>query len=54
MVEKGFVPLAWTELPLVEMAERSRSIYEQMNKRRTTRHFSVRDVPRQLIEHAIL
>lgn len=54
MVEKGFVPLAWTELPLGKMEERSRSIYEQMKKRRTTRHFSVRDVPRQLIEHAIL
>ena len=54
MVEKGFVPLTWTELPLREMEVRSRSIYEQMKKRRSTRHFSVRDVPRQLIEHAIL
>ena len=54
MVEKGFIPLAWTELPPEEMAERSRLIYEQMNTRRTTRDFSTRDVSKHLIEHAIL
>jgi nitroreductase len=54
MVEKGFIPLAWTELLPEEMAERSRLIYEQMNTRRTTRDFSTRDVSKHLIEHAIL
>lgn len=54
MVEKGFIPLAWTELLPEEMAERSRLIYEQMNTRRTTRDFSTRGVSKHLIEHAIL
>jgi len=54
MVEKGFLPLVWSELSFEEMGERSRLIYEHMKMRRTTRHFSTRHVPKKLIEYAIL
>lgn len=49
-----FVPLEWNELPEDEMKLRANALYEQMNLRRTTRHFSKRDVPRELIEKAIM
>jgi len=36
-----------------EMHERARSFFEDMNRRRSVRAFSDRDVPRELIEYAI-
>ena len=49
----GFVDLIFDELPVDEMSRRAHSFYEQMDMRRTTRHFSSRGVPRELIELAI-
>tara|TARA_Y100000588_G_C13999276_1_gene814923 strand:+ start:259 stop:936 length:678 start_codon:yes stop_codon:yes gene_type:complete len=51
--EPGFVPLEFSEIHEEEMLSRARSFYEQMDGRRTTRHFSDREVPRELIELAI-
>lgn len=50
---RPFVPLAFTRLSLEESAERARTFFEEMNRRRTTRHFSTDPVPRELIEWAI-
>ncbi|MBR20219.1 MAG: nitroreductase family protein [Euryarchaeota archaeon] len=49
----GFIELIFNELPEDEMAQRARDFYEQMDMRRTTRHFSSRAVSRDLIELAI-
>ena len=49
----GFVPLEWSELHRDEMRAKALNLYENMNLRRTTRHFSNRMVPRELIEYAI-
>ena len=49
----GFIELIFNELPEDEMAQRARDFYEQMDMRRTTRHFSSRAVSRELIELAI-
>lgn len=54
MEDQSFVPLSWTEFPLEEMHLRSEELLEVMRKRRTTRHFSTREVPKELIERAIL
>lgn len=51
--EPGFIQLEFMELPLDEMEARARSFYELMNQRRTSRHFSSRTVPRELIELAV-
>ena len=51
--ESGFIHLEFAELPAEEMLSRAHSFYEHMDNRRTTRHFSERDVPRELIELAI-
>jgi nitroreductase len=48
-----FVALDFRERPVEEMAERAMAFLAEMNRRRTTRHFSTRPVPRALIEHAI-
>lgn len=48
-----FVPLAHRRLSLEESTLRGRQFYEDMNRRRTTRHFSCDAVPRELIELAI-
>ena len=53
-MSNDFVPLEWNELPGDEMKLRATALYEQMNLRRTTRHFSERTVPRELIEKAIM
>ena len=53
-MSNDFVPLEWNELPEDEMKQRATALYEQMNLRRTTRHFSERMVPRELIEKAIM
>lgn len=54
MNSDGYVPLSWEELPDVEMEKRAFDLFENMNKRRTTRHFSSREVPKELIERAIM
>ena len=54
MVDDAFIPLDWTEVSVDEMDKRSESLLTEMRKRRTTRHFSSRDVPKHLIERAIL
>jgi iodotyrosine deiodinase len=48
-----FVPLAFHRRPPAESLERARAFHEEMNRRRTTRHFSTEPVPRELIELAI-
>ena len=49
----GFIDLEFIEVDSETMLSRARSFYEQMDRRRTTRHFSNRKVPRELIELAI-
>jgi len=51
--EPGFIRLEFAELAPEEMSERARGFYQQMDGRRTTRHFSSKEVPRELIELAI-
>ncbi len=51
--EPGFIRLEFEELSEDEMLSRAHAFYEHMDKRRTTRHFSDREVPRELIELAI-
>ncbi|HIL44102.1 MAG TPA: nitroreductase family protein, partial [Candidatus Poseidoniales archaeon] len=48
--EPGFIQLEFEELPADEMLSRARAFYEQMDQRRTTRHFSDQEVSRELIE----
>ena len=50
--EPGFIRLEFQELPADEMLSRAHAFHEQMDQRRTTRHFSGREVPRELIELA--
>mgnify|MGYP001242388058 FL=1 len=52
-IEPGFIPLEYTEVEEAEMLRIAKSYYDQMNSRRTTRHFSNKKVPRELIELAI-
>jgi nitroreductase len=51
--EPGFIDLDFVEDDSETMLSKARSFYEQMDSRRTTRHFSNREVPRELIELAI-
>lgn len=52
--EDGFEPLStYREFPIDEMEARAAAFFEEMNRRRTTRHFSDRPVPRGVIEHCI-
>ena len=50
--DTGFIDLVFEELSPREMSSKAESFYQEMNKRRTTRHFSTRDVSRSLIEAA--
>ena len=50
--ESGFIDLVFEELSTEEMNSRAKSFYKEMDKRRTTRHFSTRKVSRMLIEAA--
>lgn len=47
-------PLDFTEKPEAEMRAEARAFYEDLKRRRTVREFSGRDVPREIIENAIL
>ena len=51
--EPGFIDLEFVEVESEAMLSKARSFFEQMDRRRTTRHFSNREVPRELIELAI-
>lgn len=53
MSKDDFIPLDWSELPRSEMESRALELFQNMDKRRTTRHFSSREVPRDFIEYAI-
>ena len=48
-----FIDLDFSHIPEEKMIENASDFYELMNKRRTTRHFSKKIVPRDLIEMAI-
>jgi nitroreductase len=48
-----FVPLAFTRRAPEESLQRAQAFFEDMNRRRTTRHFSSEPVPREWIELAI-
>lgn len=47
------VPLDFQERPVDEMKQRVRAFYEEMDRRRSVREFSDRDVPREIIADAI-
>ena len=51
---KGFMPLAFEERPVAEMKARAEEFYALMRRRRTVRDFSDREVPGEVIEHALL
>jgi nitroreductase len=51
--EPGFVSLVFHELPEAQMLTRAEAFHARMELRRTTRHFSDRDVSRELIELAV-
>ncbi|MBX3147518.1 MAG: nitroreductase family protein [Gemmatimonadales bacterium] len=51
--EYPFVPLSFVRRPIEEMRSAGESFYAELNRRRTTRHFSTEPVPRDLIETAI-
>lgn len=50
---RPFVSLAFTRWSLDESRSRALAFFGEMNRRRTTRHFSTEPVPRELIELAI-
>ena len=54
MEKDGFISLEWDEVSVEEMQTRATEILSVAQKRRTTRHFSTRKVPKELIEKAIL
>ena len=54
MGQEGFIPLEWQDVPVSEMERRCFEIYIEASKRRTTRHFSKREVSKNIIEKAIL
>ena len=52
--QPGFVPLeSYREYPVAEMLERSRHFASEMQRRRTVRQFSDRQVPRAIIEACV-
>lgn len=49
-----FIPLdQYREFPIEEMRERVKTFYEEIDRRRTVREFSDREVPRDIIETAL-
>ncbi len=53
MAAHPFVPLDFARLSPESSLTRARECYAQMNRRRTTRHFSPEPVPREWIEYAV-
>lgn len=52
-IKAGFIPLVFERRAVADSHARAVGFYEEMNERRTTRHFSSDPVPRELIELAI-
>ena len=52
--DSRFIPLVFAELPGDEMHRRAMDFQDLMDKRRTTRHFSSREVSTELIETAVM
>jgi len=52
-MEPRFVPLRHTRRAAAESLERAQQFFDELDARRTTRHFSTEPVPRELIELAI-
>jgi nitroreductase len=48
-----FIDLDFSQISMEKMSENASKFFEMMEKRRTTRHFSEKKVPRELIEMAI-
>jgi nitroreductase len=53
MTPATFEPLSFARLPADEMLQRARDFHAELDRRRTTRHFSSEPVPRELVELAI-
>jgi nitroreductase len=53
MSEPSFVPLEFQEVPVEVMRRRADEMLREMSLRRTTRQFSTRPVPRDLVEKAV-
>ncbi|MBK8247222.1 MAG: nitroreductase family protein [Gemmatimonadetes bacterium] len=53
MPDYPFVPLQHQRIPIEESLQRGRAFHAEMDRRRTTRHFSTDPVPREAIELAI-
>ena len=54
MADYEFIPLPdYREYPAAEMIARSRAFYAEIRCRRSVRHFSDRDVPREVIENCL-
>ena len=51
--QEGFIEMNFQEVSAVEMRERANEYFNRMNDRRTTRHFSRKEVSQDLIELAI-
>ena len=49
----GFIPLDHVDVSPLESSERAAEFYQLMNRRRTVREYSGREVPFELIETAI-
>lgn len=53
MADGDFGPLAYRELPAVEMQRRAASLHAEMKTRRTVRDFSDRPIPEGVIENCL-
>jgi nitroreductase len=55
MAEPKLIPLpGYQRFPEIEMKQRAREFYDEMQRRRTVRQFSTRAIPREIIEHCLL
>jgi len=53
-IDHPFIPYKQVEFEESAMIQRSKEFYEYMDKRRSVREFSDRDVPREIIENIIM
>lgn len=54
MNSQAFIPLVYQEVTEEALLQKSRSFYEQMNNRRSVRHFDTKEVPKEVIQNIIL
>ena len=54
MNSQAFIPLVYQEVTEEAQLQKSRSFYEQMNNRRSVRHFDTKEVPKEVIQNIIL